>query len=68
MTGASLLSDNFNINGLSLTSITFDSRDGGQGVGIYAVSVTTPEPSSTVALCGLGLAGLIFAARRWRKA
>ncbi len=68
VTGASLLSDNFNINGLSLTSITFDSRDGGQGVGIYAVSVTTPEPSSTVALCGLGLAGLIFAARRWRKA
>jgi hypothetical protein len=70
VTASSLLSgEGFDINGLTLTSITFDNLQpvGGGSVGIYAVSISTPEPSSIVALCGLGLAGLFLAARRRRK-
>jgi hypothetical protein len=59
VTGSSLLSgQGINWNGWTLNSITFDNRTGGGGVGIYAVTVSTPEPSTLVlAVVALSLLG-----------
>ncbi len=62
----------FTYTGLALDSISFsDAAGGGGNTAIMALSGTflgeVPEPSSVVALCGLGAMGLFFVARRRRK-